>query len=64
MARRLRWTSRADDIFTEILEFYCKRNKFNTYSQKLNNDINEILKLLVKYPFWELKRIPRIFAYS
>ncbi|MBW1298515.1 type II toxin-antitoxin system RelE/ParE family toxin [Aquimarina litoralis] len=55
MARRIVWTSKADIIFTEILEFYCNRNKSKTYSRKLNREVNTIVQLLPKYPFIGIK---------
>ncbi|WP_378181031.1 type II toxin-antitoxin system RelE/ParE family toxin [Aquimarina sp. SS2-1] len=55
MAKRIIWTSKADLIFTEILKFYCDRNKSKTYSRKLNQEINVIIKLLLKYPFLGIK---------
>ena len=51
MARRIVWTSKANLIFTEILEYYCNRNKSKTYSRKLNKEIHEIVSILPKYPF-------------
>ncbi|MFD2563862.1 type II toxin-antitoxin system RelE/ParE family toxin [Aquimarina rubra] len=55
MARRIIWTSKADLVFTEILEFYYNRNKSKTYSRKLNQEINSIIKLLPKYPLLGIK---------
>jgi len=55
VARRIVWTSRADFVFTEILQFYCNRNKSKKYSRKLNKEINEVLKLLLNYPFLGFK---------
>ncbi len=51
MARTIRWTSRADRIFTEILEFYYRRSKSKSYSRKLNREIDEVLELIKIYPF-------------
>lgn len=51
MARRIRWTSRADRIFTEILEFYYHNKKSKSYSRKLNREIDDVLQLLAIYPF-------------
>jgi len=55
MARRIIWTSKADIVFTEILEFYCLRNNSKTFSRKLNKQINSIIKLLSKYPYLGIK---------
>lgn len=51
MVRTIRWTSRADQIFTEILEFYYGRNKSKSYSRILNREIDEVLELIKIYPF-------------
>jgi toxin YoeB len=51
MARRIVWTSKADIVFTRILEFYVERNGSKTYSRKLNREINEIIKLLLEHPY-------------
>lgn len=51
MVRRIRWTSRADSIFTEILEFYCNHIKSKSYSRKLTGEIDETLNLIAIYPF-------------
>ncbi len=50
MVKRIVWTSRADAIFSKILEFYCQRNQSKTYSRKLNKEIHQTLKLIAKYP--------------
>jgi len=51
MVRRIIWTSKADTIFSNILEFYIERNKSKLYSRKLNKEINDIVNLLLKHPF-------------
>lgn len=51
MARRVIWTSRADDLFAQVLEFYIHRTKSKAYSRKLNNNINDVVQLLSHYPF-------------
>lgn len=50
MVKRIVWTSRADAIFTKILEFYIHKNQSKTYSRKLNTEIHQTLKLIAKYP--------------
>lgn len=50
MAKRIVWTSKADLIFTKILEFYWERNQSKTYSRKLNREINQTIALIGKYP--------------
>ncbi len=51
MVKRVVWTSRADRVFTGILEFYVRRNASKAYSRKINNEINKLLNLLKKHPF-------------
>jgi toxin YoeB len=55
MVRRVIWTSKADAIFTSILDFYIDRNKSKTFSRKLNKEVNEIIKLLLDHPFLGIK---------
>jgi len=55
MAKRVVWSSRADWIFTKILEFYIERNGTKTYSQKLNNEVLSIVSILSKQPFLGIK---------
>ena len=51
MARRIIWTSRAEGLFVNILEFYIQRNKSKIYSRKLNAEIKKTINLLIKNPF-------------
>lgn len=51
MARRIVWTSRADALFMQILEFYVHKNKSKSYSRKLNREVNELIHLISLYPF-------------
>lgn len=51
MARKIIWTSRAEEVFHRILEFYLRRNETKTYSRKLNAEIKQIINLLKKFPF-------------
>jgi plasmid stabilization system protein ParE len=51
MVRRIIWTSRAELVFSWILEFYFKRNGTKLYSHKLNDEIKKIIKLLLKHPY-------------
>ncbi|MFD0796190.1 type II toxin-antitoxin system RelE/ParE family toxin [Maribacter chungangensis] len=55
MARRIVWTSRADELFSEVLRFYVNRNKSKSYSRKLNREINKVVQLLSLYPFLGVK---------
>lgn len=51
MARRIVWTSQAEQIFSGILIFYFKRNGTKTYSRKLNSEIKKIITLIAKHPY-------------
>lgn len=55
MVKRVVWTSRADTIFTKILEYYCKRYKSKSFSKRLNQEIHQSTQLLSKYPLLGLK---------
>lgn len=55
MAKRIIWTKRADRTFTQILEFYIKRNGSKTYSRKLQKEIQSILETLLKQPLLGIK---------
>lgn len=55
MAKRIIWTSRADDTFTKILEFYIYRNQSKTYSRKLNQEIHQLLNTVAEYPLLGIK---------
>jgi hypothetical protein len=57
MVRRIIWTSRADEIFTHILEFYVERNGSKTYSIKLNQEVKKSLTCLQNIPSSEPKLI-------
>ena len=51
MAKRLIWTSRADSIFSSILEYYISKTGSKTYSRKLNQEIAGITRLIQKQPY-------------
>ena len=51
MVRKIIWTSRAESVFANILEFYYNRNKTKIYSRKLNFEIKQLLNLLKKHPY-------------
>ena len=51
MAKRIVWTSKADQIYSEILKFYVQRNGSKTFSKKLNNEVKKLLLLLSRHPF-------------
>lgn len=55
MVKRVIWTSQADRIFTQILEFYIKRNGSKTYSRKLNNEVHSLIAIIAKRPFLGIK---------
>jgi plasmid stabilization system protein ParE len=45
------WSVEARSDLIDILDFYLKRNKSNTYSIKFNAKINKQIKLLSNNPF-------------
>lgn len=51
MVKRIIWTSKADQIYSDILKFYVQRNGSKTYSKKLNNEVRKLLLLLSNHPF-------------
>lgn len=51
MAKRIVWTSKADQIYSEILRFYVKQNGSKTFSKKLNSEVKKLLLLLSRHPF-------------
>jgi toxin YoeB len=51
MVKRIIWTSKADQIYSDILKFYVQRNGSKTYSKKLNNEVKKVLLLLSNHPF-------------
>jgi toxin YoeB len=51
MVKRIIWTSKADQIYSEILKFYVQRNGSKSYSKKLNNEVKKLLLLLSNHPF-------------
>ncbi len=63
MAKRIVWTSKADLVFTEILEFYCHRNQSKAYSRQLNKEIYELTQLLAKFPLLGRKTNLKIFVF-
>jgi len=48
--RKIVWSQRAKIRLFEILDFYSKRNKSDTYSKKLYNKFKKELSLLIKQP--------------
>jgi plasmid stabilization system protein ParE len=55
MAKRIIWSTKAERIFTEILEFYIERNGSKSFSRKLNSEILALLSILSKRPFLGMK---------
>jgi toxin YoeB len=51
MVKRIVWTSKAEQIYSEILKFYVQRNGSKTYSKKLNSEVKKLLLLLSNHPF-------------
>ncbi|PIQ34993.1 MAG: addiction module toxin RelE [Bacteroidetes bacterium CG18_big_fil_WC_8_21_14_2_50_41_14] len=48
---KIDWSIEARLDLIDILDFYIKRNKSNSYSIKLNTKINRSIKLLSNNPF-------------
>jgi len=48
---KIDWSIEAKSDLIDILDYYIKRNKSNSYSIKLNAKINKSIKLLSKNPF-------------
>lgn len=51
MARQIIWTERAQKERKEIFTFWNTHNKSSFYTRKLNELIEESLKLICKHPF-------------
>lgn len=51
MVRRIIWTSQAETIFTQILQFYIDRNGSKSYSRKILAEVKGILNVIKKQPF-------------
>lgn len=51
MVRKIVWTSRAEAIFTKILQYYIERNGSKTFSRRILEEVKNILNLLKKYPY-------------
>ncbi|AZI22311.1 type II toxin-antitoxin system RelE/ParE family toxin [Chryseobacterium taklimakanense] len=50
MAKKIIWSRKAQVELIEILEYWINRNKSNTFSIKLNELVDEQLKLLTENP--------------
>ncbi|WP_313214922.1 type II toxin-antitoxin system RelE/ParE family toxin [Soonwooa sp.] len=50
MAKKIIWSRKAQVELIEILEYWINRNKSNTFSIKLNELVDEQLKLLTANP--------------
>ena len=48
--RRLEWSKNAKIELFKILNFYYRRNGNRNYSIKINQKIQDTLKLLIKFP--------------
>jgi plasmid stabilization system protein ParE len=49
--RKIIWTSTAEDLFFDILQFYIQRNGNATFSKKLFTEDQKVARLLAKYPY-------------
>ncbi|CAN5515027.1 hypothetical protein BH09BAC6_BH09BAC6_06650 [soil metagenome] len=50
MAKKIRWSPRAQQDRFEILEYWLNRNKSKTYSEKLNQILLDNIEPLAKMP--------------
>ena len=50
MAKRIKWTIQAEQELADILEYWVKRNKSNTFSLKLIDLFEEATKLISTFP--------------
>jgi plasmid stabilization system protein ParE len=50
MARQIIWSLRAQNDKKEILDYWRRRNKSDTYSKKLNALFKESIKILKDFP--------------
>ncbi|MGM0933183.1 MAG: type II toxin-antitoxin system RelE/ParE family toxin [Bacteroidota bacterium] len=50
MARKIVWSTAANNDLQEILEYWNLRNQSKTYSKRLLKKFNLIIKLLQKFP--------------
>jgi plasmid stabilization system protein ParE len=50
MVRKIIWSANAKSDRIEILDYWIKRNKSNTYSKKLNLLFREAINLVAKNP--------------
>ena len=50
MVRRIIWSTRADNAFLKILEFFIVRNGNRHFSRRLSNEIITVTKLLAIHP--------------
>ena len=50
------WTPKAKEELKEILVYWKKRNKSNTYSVKLNTEAQKVVKSLIDNPYiWPIE---------
>mgnify|MGYP000935407646 FL=1 len=50
------WTPKAKEELKEILVYWKKRNKSNTYSVKLNTEAQKVVKSLIDNPYiWTIE---------
>jgi toxin YoeB len=62
MAKKIIWSRKAQVELIEILEYWINRNKSNTFSIKLNELVDEQLKLLTENPKIGRKLTSKMFT--
>lgn len=55
MVEKVRWSIRAQQDRLQILDYWIKKNKSNTYSRKLNNIFIEFTKSISNNPLLGIK---------
>ena len=51
MVKRITWTSKAEQVLNQILEYYYQRNGNKIYSRRLNKEIKKLVSALKKHPY-------------
>ena len=55
MVEKVRWSIRAQQDRLQILDYWIKKNKSNTYSRKLNNIFIELAESIANNPLLGIK---------
>lgn len=55
MVEKVRWSIRSQQDRLQILDYWIKKNKSNTYSRKLNNIFTELAESISNNPLLGIK---------